>query len=98
MLAKSRRLTAHEVREVLKNGRSLRAGSVSARYTRVVGKGKAAVVVNTKVAKRAVDRNRLRRQVFSALPSLPTGIRLVLFVQNKELNLEDIQSLCSKLS
>lgn len=101
MLPKRRRLSAREVREVLRRGRSLRAGAVSVRYMGG-STGKAAVVVSRKVAGRAVERNRLRRAGYRALsvnPSfLPQDTHVVFFIQKKEFDPKDIVSLCLKLS
>ena len=97
MLSKTRRLTAAEVREVLKKGRAMRVGDISARYI-AASKGRAAMVVSTKVAKRAVDRNRLRRQGYAALPSSLPRATVVFFIQSKTFDPKDIAALCSKLS
>lgn len=97
MLPKGRRLTALEVRTVLKLGRSARAGGVSARYTTATV-AKAAVVVSTKVAKAATERNRLRRKGYAALTPLPARTHLVVFIQNKNFDPADIAAVCSKLS
>ena len=103
MLPKTKRLTAQEVREVLKLGKPVRAGAVSARYT--VGTAalpeqasKAAVVVSTKVARSAVARNKLRRLGYAALTTLPARTHLVVFIQSKDVTPADIATLCSKLS
>ena len=97
MLPKQARLSAAEVREVLKSGRSLRAGALSIKYTKAA-KAKAAVVVSTKVAKRAVDRNRLRRAGYRALAHLPPRIHAVLFIHEQSFDALAAASLCSKLS
>ena len=97
MLAKLRRLNAREVRGVLKNGRSARVGTVVARYT-IAQSSKAAVVVSGKVAKRAVDRNRIRRKGYAALATLPKSKHLVFFIQKKEFDPHDITLICLKLS
>ena len=96
MLPKRRRLSAHEVREVLKRGNTIRLGSVSARYYRANG-SKAAVVVKSGLVKRAVDRNRIRRLSYEALQTLPPKTHLVLFIQKKEFDPEEITALCLKL-
>jgi RNase P protein component len=97
MVPKLRRLTAREVREVLKNGKTLRANTVVAKYI-ASERSKAAVVVSSKVAKRAVERNSLRRKGYNALSTLPPHKHLVFFIQKKEFNPHDILFLCSKLS
>ena len=99
MLPKSRRLTAREVREVLKEGRSERAGGVSARYTGSQG-SKVSVVVSSKVARLAVQRNTLRRKGYRALAQLKNlpKVHMVVFILRKDFNPADITLLCSKLS
>jgi RNase P protein component len=97
MLPKKARLTSAEVREVLKKGRSINVGSVSARYTSSTG-SKAAVVVSSAVAPKAATRNALRRLGYSALARLPKGLHMVVFVRSATFDPKDISSLCSKLS
>lgn len=97
MLPKRGRLSAAEVREILKSGRSARGGGVSAKYIRAQG-SKAAVVVSKKVAKTAVLRNRLRRAVYAALAALPADRHVVFFIQKPVLDKAELMSLCSKLS
>lgn len=107
MLPKNLRLTSTEVRAVLHKGRPVRVGGVSARYTsnKAIGPAqasKAAVVVSTKVAKKAVERNRLRRMGYKTLAAhwhtLPRGIHLVLFIGRADADLGDIIELCLRLS
>ncbi len=97
MLAKESRLTAAEVREILRIGRPVRGTTLSAKY--ITGqKSKAAVVVSTKVAKTAVERNRLRRSAYAALRTcLPSQIHAVIFLHKPLLNNEELTLLCSKL-
>lgn len=98
MLPKKSRLSAEEVRTILKAGRSVRRGTVSARFEATNKAGRAAVVVSAKVARKATVRNRLRRGAYAALPSpLPKG-NLVLFIQSPAYKTADILSLCSTLS
>ena len=49
MLSKTNRLSAFEVREIIKDGRSARTAALSAKFKAGSG-AKAAVVVSTKVA------------------------------------------------
>lgn len=98
MLPKKNRLTAREVRSTLKEGTSVRKRSVSARFVHTTKAGKAAIVVSMKVARKATERNRLRRLGYAALPTpLPKG-NLVLFIQTPDFKTADILSLCSTLS
>lgn len=83
MLPKRRRLTAAEVREVIARGRGRRGTALSVKILETNTPLRCAVVVSKKVARGAVERNRLRRAVYRALESVPlpkTG-RAVLFVQ-----------------
>lgn len=98
MLPRSKRLRAEEVAAVLRVGKSVRAGSVSAKYTPATGAGRAAIVVSKKVARLAVTRNKLRRAGYQALPPLPRGVHVVFFIQKADFQTADILSLCSKLS
>ena len=98
MLRKEKRLTAREVRDILKRGRAVRGEGVAARYTEGTG-GKAAVVVSTKVARTAVVRNSLRRAAYRALQdSLPPKAHVVFFIQTKEFKPQELVALCLKLS
>ncbi len=98
MLAKTARLTAAEVREILKNGRSVRSATLSAKYVPVVG-AKAAVVVSSKVAKTAVLRNKLRRAAYLTLRSiLPHNRHVVFFLHKPLVDEKELTQLCLKLS
>lgn len=97
MLPKRSRLTAKEVRAILKGGRSVRLQTVSAKYM-PSRTSKAAVVVSSKTAKKAVERNRIRRAAWLALPALPGGIHAVFFINTKDFIPAELASLCSKLS
>lgn len=98
MLPKKARLTAAEVREILKSGRSVRSGALSAKY-KTAPHAKAAVVVSIKVAKSAVERNRLRRSAYLALrASMPKDVHVVFFLHKPELDPRELNSLCLKLS
>lgn len=103
MLRKKARLTSAEVREIIKNGRSVRLGTLSAKFTKgssalPTQAGKAAVVVSAKVAKNAVERNKLRRAAYLALrTSLPKGVHVVFFLHKPVLDKNELTSLCLKL-
>ncbi len=72
MLPKKRRLSSAEVREVIARGKSVRGAVLSLKYVTNKGFFRAAVVVPKSVAKRAVDRNRLRRTLYRSLATLPS--------------------------
>lgn len=98
MLPKKTRLTAEEVRAILKDGRPARSATLSAKY-KVISPAKAAVVVSSKVAKSAVERNRLRRAAYQTLSGhLPKGVQVVFFLHKAALNPSELIALCLKLS
>lgn len=97
MLAKRVRLSAAEVREVIRTGKSARGTGISAKYVAATGP-KVAVVISKKVAKGAVERNRLRRLVYRHLPAPLPPAHMVLFVQSAKLDSGAIPTLCSQLS
>ena len=98
MLAKRSRLTAVEVRAILEKGRSVRLGSLSAKYC-TAKDARAAVVVSKKVAKTAVMRNRLRRAAYRTLQKTPLSrVHAVFFLHTPVFNAESLVALCSKLS
>ena len=97
MLPKRSRLSAAEVRQVIKTGRSARGAGISAKYE-AASFPKAAVVISKKVAHGAVERNRLRRLVYRSIPSPLPPARMVLFVQSAQLDPETVTTLCSQLS
>lgn len=102
-------MSAAQVREVLAKGRSAREGVLSVKY--VVNKGDfaAAVVAPKSVAKRAVDRNRLRRALYRSMAALPKStsafrdIKAVFFIQRMPKPLQptlgvDLMALIKKLN
>ena len=80
MLPKQARLTAREVRDTIASGRSLRASVLSAKYL-PAQRLRASVVVSKKVARQAVERNRVRRAVYRALRNVEAHGTYVVFVQ-----------------
>ena len=98
MLPKKQRLGAAEVREILKRGRSVRSGTLSAKYV-AAATAKVAIVVSVKVSKTAVMRNKLRRAAYLALrSSMPKGVHVVFFLHKPTLDQCELISLCLKLS
>jgi ribonuclease P protein component len=81
MLPKRRRLSAREVKEVMTAGRSRRASLLSAKYSPNNGVLRASAVVSKKVAKKAVERNRLRRALYRALAAYEGTGTAVIFIQ-----------------
>jgi ribonuclease P protein component len=68
MLPKSKRLTTEEI-ESLSTGKSVFGTLISMRVLKS-GTTKFAVSVSKKIAPLAVDRNRMRRRVYSVIPAL----------------------------
>jgi len=83
MLAKTRRLRAAEVREVLARARGRGGDTLSVKLLPTTSSFRCAVVVSKKIARTAVLRNKVRRAVYRALAntSLPTTGHAILFVQ-----------------
>ncbi len=81
MLPKRRRLSAREVKDVMAKGRSLRASLLSAKYISGGSLLRASAVVSKKVAKKAVERNRLRRALYRALATHGGTGTAVIFIQ-----------------
>ena len=88
MLPKRLRLTTPEVALVLRSGRSRRATYLSSKVLQTDSPLKISVVVSKSVARKAVERNRLRRAVYRALdialyqrPGFNSTGKAVVFVQ-----------------
>ena len=90
MLSKKRRLNHRIIREILKKGKSARAGNISLKYLVFPGQTPSfSFVVSSKTVKSAVIRNKLKRRgraaVFSLLPSIREGRQgLVFFGKGSE--------------
>ncbi len=89
MLPKKQRLTALEVAHVLSSGRSVgvsgRGAVMSMKYVSAKGFFKTAVVVPKRIARKATERNTLRRVVYRALVTTPlpqSGVHAVFFVRS----------------
>jgi ribonuclease P protein component len=80
MLPKHRRLQAREVKNVMAQGRSARATYLSAKQLPGTIPFRAAAVVSKKVAKTAVQRNRVRRALYRALQGIQGSGTHVVFV------------------
>lgn len=81
MLPKRRRLSAREVKDVMTTGRPRRASLLSAKYIAGGSPLRASAVVSKKVAKKAVERNRLRRALYRALAAYEGTGAAVIFIQ-----------------
>lgn len=81
MRPKKQRLTAVEVRSVLRRGHSSRAGHLSLKHLPAATPLRISVVVAKSVAKKATERNRLRRSVYRTLQTHAGQGLAVVFVQ-----------------
>jgi ribonuclease P protein component len=77
MLPSSKRLTVPLFKEVMDKGKLFHSPYFSVKFLKMPGISRFSVAISKKVAKNAVDRNKLRRRIYSALRSLdaqiPTG-------------------------
>lgn len=94
MLQHSRRLRAEEVRAVMRDGARVRANLSSARFIKVLsGREAFAAVVPKKVAKTAVRRNQLRRQMYEEVRrTSPKAIRAALMLESSPKTNEELRS------
>jgi ribonuclease P protein component len=99
MLPKVSRLTAGEVRAILKEGKSVRTPSLLAKYG-LGSSAKIAVVVSKKIARKAIQRNAIRRSVYHSLPqALPSKKHVAFLVLKYPADYApDIKIICSKLT
>ena len=104
MLSKKKRVTKELFQTVLKSGNTLSGSFFIFRYIKQ-NTPQYTFVASKKIAKRAVDRNKLRRQGYNALNSFPLKNYLGVFfykkhpknVSFKDIK-EDISFILSKLS
>lgn len=75
MLPKSKRLSTKHVTALMAEGKSTHTPFFVLRANPTQGTNKFSVSVPKKVAKTAVERNKIRRQVFSILKKLETQIK-----------------------
>ena len=85
MLKRTQRIGRIGLAEVLAAGKPLRSSHFSIKYLAATSPLQCAVVVSKKVAKSAVQRNKLRRAAYRALAAHATKTqkhgRMVLFIQ-----------------
>ena len=101
MLPKSLRLSRPDFLQTKKFGQSLSFSHFSIIYIPHVP-GRAAIVTSSKLSKSAVIRNRLRRQIYSAIPKSELDIIIfpkpsMLKLSHEEISIA-LNSLVSKLS
>jgi ribonuclease P protein component len=86
MLPKKNLLAKNLIEKVLRQGKSIRGRNISLKYLVIPGKPAAfAFIISSKVAKRAVDRNKLKRRgraiVFKLLPQIKEGCLSLIFFE-----------------
>ena len=92
MLAKKNRLTTKKFQEVFKKGEVIHTPLFMGRKMFSVDKNSHfAVVVSKKIARRAVDRNKMRRRVYAEieniLPNISPPIQMIIFLKKEVANL-----------
>ena len=84
MLAKKNRLDRKTLEEVFKRGRSFSTPLFNFKFLRHVGPSRISFVAPKSVAKKATQRNLLRRKGYGALPRVVPANILGVFVYKKE--------------
>ena len=77
MLPKRKRLRAQEVKDILAKGRPVRGVHLSMKFITTTNSFRAAAVVPKSVARKAVERNRLRRALYRALGESGFGTKKI---------------------
>jgi ribonuclease P protein component len=100
MLKKSSRLTKRQFDEIMKKGRVAHSSLFLMRFTDNNKDKRISAVAPLKVAKKAVERIRIRRKIYNALESVlksvSAGTHAALFAK-KDISLEDNESLASDI-
>lgn len=91
MLPKKDRLTRQEYWKVMRSGKSVFGQNASVKFIKNnLDHSRYAVVVSSKISKKAVVRNSLRRKLYQVLSKRQnTGLDIVIFPQISMLNLDD---------
>lgn len=92
MLPKNRRLTRQQFWQVYQKGISIQGVGFSVKFlVNDVGYSRWAIVTSTKLSKKAVVRNKLRRQIYRQLSTVncPLSIDAIIFPRPTMLNLDD---------
>ncbi len=107
MLPKKRRIQRSDFGQILKTGKSVSSSFVSLKYGRVaLPQSSFSVVVSKAVSKKAVERNKLRRRIYSIITKLKNrvtpGYQAAFFVKKEAAALsfkkleQEISALLSK--
>lgn len=83
MLPKSKRLTTEEFKKVIEKGQSFHSPFLIARLANSPKQSRFSVSVPKKVCKNAVDRNKIRRRIYSIISGIDTklGSNVVMIVK-----------------
>ncbi len=96
MLPKSKRQSTEAFTEIIEKGRSFHSPFLILRVLPHAGDSKFSVSVPKKVAKLATDRNKRRRQVYSAISKLEYKpnfrVIVILKAESKNLTFSDLQN------
>ena len=86
MLPRSQRLSVEQFNLVMENGRAYHSSLFLLRLTKVDGKSRVSTAVPNKVAKKATERNRLRRSMYNGVQPLMKKVKdgyfVVVFAKN----------------
>jgi len=96
MLPKIKRLTTEEFKNVFKSGRRYSTTSLLCVY-QDSQKGAVSTAVTKKNYPRAVDRNRLRRLVYSCVGEIPSDKNIIIIVK-KKISPKEENILCAEVS
>ena len=97
MLPRSKRVSIHRFLEVIKKGEIIHSSFFTMRFVKTLSKSRFAVSVPKKVAKTAVERNKIRRRVYTVLngliPQLEHGNYVVLIMKSgsEKLSILDLE-------
>ena len=98
MLARKHRINKELFTEIIKAGKSVSSDNLSLKIRPIPADCSAfAFVVSSKVAKKAVDRNKLKRRarhiISKMLPEIKKGLGIIIFFKkgNEKLNFQEIE-------
>jgi len=100
MLSKSYRLKEREIKKIISRGKRFYGSVLTIRFFFAPASG-FAIVVSNKVSKKAVIRNRIRRQIseivrLTMLPKLKNKIKAVIIVKTKNVTFKILQNDCEQ--
>ena len=100
MLSKSYRLRENEIKKIISRGKRFYGSVLTIRFFFAPVSG-FAIVVSNKVSKKAVIRNRIRRQIseivrLTMLPKLKNKIKAVIIVKTKNVTFKILKNNCEQ--